>query len=246
MKRVEKYLLTGEIPKEIPESEDDMHIEPKSSSKDFGFSPDNPIVQQLKISTVQAIDSCVKSDQLPESFIQSCQPLENLVQIRPTHEKQKNLGDVCTNVAIVLSGKFRKQSKTPLEPKKIAELIVAHLPNDIKANISDNGFINYIAGITIKKQKDKQLPKAEKPLHQPEQPAHRLEIVTVKSSFSKEEFQLYCKYQKSIHRDKEEKLTEKSYTSTFFKKHVNSTCRIPCHIPIKGSSGHTQLTFIAH
>lgn len=45
---------------------------------------------------------------------------------------------------------------------------------------------------------------------------HKLEIETVRSSFTKEEYDIYFKYQTTIHKEKPSELSEKGYTSKLF------------------------------
>lgn len=58
--------------------------------------------------------------------------------------------------------------------------------------------------------------KADKPENKSENTLvnlHKLEIETVPSSFTKEEYDIYFKYQTTIHKEKASEVSEKGYTS---------------------------------
>jgi arginine-tRNA-protein transferase len=52
---------------------------------------------------------------------------------------------------------------------------------------------------------------------------HDFKVVLVPSQFEQETFDLYCKYQVAVHRDKPDKLSQKSFTSFL----VNSPIQVP-------------------
>eukprot|EP01114_Cavostelium_apophysatum_P000530 TRINITY_DN10481_c0_g2_i1.p1 TRINITY_DN10481_c0_g2~~TRINITY_DN10481_c0_g2_i1.p1 ORF type:complete len:564 (+),score=141.80 TRINITY_DN10481_c0_g2_i1:30-1721(+) len=195
-------------------------------------TPDDPAQATLKSAVIKAIEHAKESGKFSEKYseniMEPCESLDKLVQVKKNFSHQGQYFSTAA-VLIVARNKQRHAKTTPassfsLVPLEVAQLIASELqlPN-YEVSVGENGMINFVSKepatqtqehedlVTAQgHQGKKRQKKASK--QETTSPAHKLEITLAPSEFTKEEYEIYKKYQIAVHKDEPHEVTEKGYT----------------------------------
>eukprot|EP01117_Protostelium_nocturnum_P009044 TRINITY_DN3244_c0_g1_i1.p1 TRINITY_DN3244_c0_g1~~TRINITY_DN3244_c0_g1_i1.p1 ORF type:complete len:589 (-),score=181.91 TRINITY_DN3244_c0_g1_i1:287-2053(-) len=223
--RMNKFLSSGQLPKgnKINEENEASHSveetldvsegkeekkneEAKNAEMNRLKSLLEESVKRLNVSNnvelKNALNSCGKGDEWVE-------------KVRVTPSSTNKIGSFSSNLAQVLEGMTRRKHKEEDEFPVVSSLSIAKfISDDLNTNgvknETERGYINF-AGEKIQKSKLKNEPQKKRRKAENVDKKMDLNLTMSASSFTEEEFELYKKYQTSVHNDKPEKVTPEAY-----------------------------------
>lgn len=164
------------------------------------------------------------------------------IKVQKATGQKTKLADYFSPIAMVIIGQFKRDNpkEVPPKPKEISDVIVQSLTlaEPLRVEVSSNGFLNFFTRDQSlqtpsekeekeerkdkeeKKEKKEKKGKEEKVKSKEEKKGnpfskdlHRIEVTTVPSSFIQEEYDIFYKYQRTIHKEPPSKVSESGYTS---------------------------------
>ncbi|PRP81008.1 hypothetical protein PROFUN_11160 [Planoprotostelium fungivorum] len=195
--RMNRYLATG-VAKQPP-------IEKTEQAAEKDIKPSVDVKEMMKL-IITSLEKVAQKNQELGAFLSTCEEnWRDLVKVAPG--KMKIPGNFACNIAVVLEG-------LPVGASDLAGSLCDELmASGVEGCTHENGFVNLQRDKNepreIENKKKKQKTKEEKPTEK----KHELIVQLIDSEFDEEEYQVYKRYQMSVHGDKESKLSEASYTN---------------------------------
>ncbi|EFC49361.1 arginyltransferase 1-like protein [Naegleria gruberi] len=220
MKKMDKYLETGTFHHEESKENNNSSTSEKDPKK-RKFEDENSIVETITNNfrkllkenmqkIVDLFEGCNNTEKLKEQ-------LEQVFEKQRIQTNQKNPNLLSTPIAFSIFGLQKKFGCKEIEKKELAEKIVSLLNEHsweetyhISIKIEENGYINIeLLDKQLKKnfEQSKQKESTQKEAIHPR--LHEIKTVLMDSEYREEEYKLYQKYQKIVH--KEDDSTPKGY-----------------------------------
>ncbi|KAL0476525.1 arginyl tRS [Acrasis kona] len=204
LKKIEKF-LKGDADEKTQKTKSDN----PSKKKPF----QDLMAQELTTCLRHAVEE-ILSGNVHDPLISLLDQIKSDVRVNPCLKGKSSDANYTSNIVMMLLGQFKKHYKdqtAPKKPKEIAEYFSSKIisnKNISSISCADNGYINIFVNKPQQKEQDVQSIEP-KPIEKNK--TKSLTTKFVKSSFDEEEFNIYKKYQTTIHHDDPEEVNRKSY-----------------------------------